>query len=72
MAGPRQRKDRLGPTGRETHSERSGGFVGDTSMEKMEAWTSSGAGVSEECRAVDADPNGDLHLKRTGREDRLV
>lgn len=70
MVGPRPRKDRFGPQGRETSSERTGGFVGDTSMERMEAYTQAGSGVSEECRDVDADPNDDLKLKQGG--DHLV
>lgn len=62
--------ERLGEKGGDTKWDRTGGFMGDPTMARMERWNADGAGVSEEIVDVGSDPNADLHLKKgRGRTD---
>lgn len=47
---------------------RTGGYVGDESMEMMEKFNREGSGVSDEVRNVGSDPNDDIHVEGAPRE----
>lgn len=59
MAGPKKL-----PRAKSSEWVRTGGFMGDPTMQEQDDFNASGAGVDEKVKVCDADINADLPVKR--------
>jgi hypothetical protein len=64
-------QQKKGPKGKPSQWIRSGGNVGDPTMERMETWNQDGAGVEENEKAVDAMPSESILIRSNQRTDKL-